>query len=532
MKKTLKIFLTSFALSSFAIWTADELFLSVSSNQNQPIEIPQKNIALFFQNQSQNFPALAVKGVKEEKLATIIPVVSKEDSDINVNDYASLFALPNNAPAVNISSVEDVADIPLEYGAPKKIKKNEKKEDIAKAILPVKKTIAEQVEKHSDLINFKSDFSNAVRENTPEKADNISKKEEIKLAQVSLPAANLEIDTQSQTNIESDSDIIPIENGQAQKEEKVEIVNNAPMSQVAMAGPQITVDTLAIEQKEAEEQPQKREWHAMPAVNNDSPWVVAKGNQYAKNSKIVEDFADISTDAEIENLLAPKKMEEEGKEVQTAEMVKNILIPIPEDILNDKNLTPQLVSPKKSEIETYAESDVDENEDKDEGSTLLKSITSIFSSSSDSKDSDVADEDAGESKSRRKKGLFAAFSEDKAATKILPAEMKLAFQPGRAEISGQTLRWIQAFANKAAEDPDVILEIRIDKNSSYALQQRRLDLLHTILNSKGIDGEKVNTVFTSREPNSFIIRTLRLSDNSHSRPVKINQRKSANYQTW
>ena len=94
------------------------------------------------------------------------------------------------------------------------------------------------------------------------------------------------------------------------------------------------------------------------------------------------------------------------------------------------------------------------------------------------------------------------------------------------------MRWIQAFANKAAEDPDVILEIRIDKNSSYALQQRRLDLLHTILNSKGIDGGKVNTVFTSREPNSFIIRTLRLSDNSHSRPVKINQRKSANYQTW
>lgn len=531
MKKTLKIFLTSFALSSFAIWTADELFLSVSPNQNQPIEIPQKNIALFFQNQSQNFPALAVKGVRGEKLATIVPAVSKEDSDINVNDYASLFTLPNNAPAVNISSVEDVADIPLEYGAPKKIKKNEKKANIAKAVLPAKKTVTEQVEKHSDLINAKPDSSNAVRENASEKAENVNKKEEIKLAQVSLPAVNSEINAQSQTNTESDSDIIPIENGQAQKEEKVEIVNNAPMSQVAMAGQQITVDTLAIEQKEAEEQPQKREWYAMPAVDNDNPWVVAKGNQYAKNSKIVEDFADISTDAEIENLLAPEKMEEEGKEVQTAEMVKNILIPIPEDILNDKNLTPQLVSPKKSEIETYAESDVDENEDKDEGSTLLKSITSIFSSSSDSKDSN-ADDDAGESKSRRKKGLFAAFSEDKAATKILPAEMKLAFQPGRAEISGQTLRWIQAFANKAAEDPDVILEIRIDKNSSYALQQRRLDLLHTILSSKGIDGEKVNTVFTSREPNSFIIRTLRLSDNSHSRPVKINQRKSANYQTW
>ena len=137
-----------------------------------------------------------------------------------------------------------------------------------------------------------------------------------------------------------------------------------------------------------------------------------------------------------------------------------------------------------------------------------------------------------EVKNVKKKGLFAAFSKDKNSSKILPAEMRLSFQPGRAEISGQTLRWIQAFANKAAEDDNIILEIRIDKNSSYALQQRRLDLLHTILNNKGIGEGKVNTVFTSREPNSFIIRTLRLNNNTSKKTVTKNQQKKSNYQTW
>ena len=110
--------------------------------------------------------------------------------------------------------------------------------------------------------------------------------------------------------------------------------------------------------------------------------------------------------------------------------------------------------------------------------------------------------------------------------------MKLSFQPGRAEISGQTLRWVQAFANKISEDPGTVLEIRIDKNSSYALQQRRLDLLHTILDRQGIDNSKVNTVFTSREPNSFIIRTLRIGDGKKDKLKENNVQNKTNYQTW
>lgn len=520
MKKTLKIFLVSFTLSSFAIWAANELFFSVTPSKTDKVAIPEKNIALFFQKNENIFPAVKTKVVKEARLAAVVPVVQENTND---EDHTILFGIERNAArAISIASVEDVADIPLEYGAPQKHHKK----------LPAKQI--------------------AAKENTSLTQTAVSKKEEKLSApqtiQPVVSAAKKEVENtqkDSQPNIQTlkvaatiksevsaaETDFIPFENsGTVTDDGKIEIVNTAPKSQIAMAGDQISVDTLAIEQKDTETLPQKREWQPM-VLDDESPWVIAQANKYAKNSKAVEDYAAKNDVAEIENLLSPKKIEEADKEVKTAEMVKNILIPIPEDILNDKNLTPQLVSSKKTPSDMDFDRDEEEVEtDREGGSTLLKSITSIFSSSSN--DSDEEEEKTEPKKKKRKKGLFAAFSDEKTTTKILPAEMKLAFQPGRAEISGQTLRWIQAFANKAAEDPNIVLEIRIDKNSSYALQQRRLDLLHTILSSRGMDSEKINTVFTSREPNSFIIRTLRLSDTAHNKPVKTYQRKNATYQTW
>ena len=115
--------------------------------------------------------------------------------------------------------------------------------------------------------------------------------------------------------------------------------------------------------------------------------------------------------------------------------------------------------------------------------------------------------------------------------KIMPTEMRLSFQPNRAEISGQTLRWIQAFAAKAAENGDMSIEIRIDGTAAMDLQQKRLNLLHNILADKGVEYSKINTVFTQREPNSFIIKTI-----THNKPkgVNGNLNKAANghYITW
>lgn len=521
MKKTLKIFLVSFTLSSFAIWAADELFFSVAPSKSTPVAIPQKNIALFFQENDTAFPVLKTKSVKESRLAAIVPA-AEDNSD--TENYISLFGVEKNAAkAIRISSVEDVADIPLEYGAPQKMRKQAAVQARKKEILPPAVVTPEtKVALRSDAVPEQKAYAevSGTEEKNVLKEASLPQPEEVKLASEGKRATFTE------------TDIIPFENGtETRNAGHVEIVSTAPQSQVAMAGDHIAVDTLAIEQKDKEEIRQKREWQPMTAAD-ESPWVVAQSNKYAKNSKAVEDYAAQGKEKEIENLLTPQKMEEEGREVKTAEMVKNILIPIPESILNDKNLTPQLVSSKKNTEPDFDDEDEEEASEEKDGSTLLKSITSIFSSSSGSNAENDAEEKA-EPKKKRKKGLFAAFSDDKAAaTKILPAEMKLAFQPGRAEISGQTLRWIQAFANKAAEDPNVFLEIRIDKNSSYALQQRRLDLLHTILSSRGMDSSKVNTVFTSREPNSFIIRTLRLSGNTRGKPAKTYQKKSASYQTW
>ena len=95
------------------------------------------------------------------------------------------------------------------------------------------------------------------------------------------------------------------------------------------------------------------------------------------------------------------------------------------------------------------------------------------------------------------------------------------------------MRWIQAFATKAAEAPNIWLEIRIDGTNSTALQQRRLNLLYNILTNKGVDYSKINTVFTTREPNSFILRTLTSdTDNSGGSTGKINFADGGKYIQW
>ena len=523
MKKTLKMFWISFTLSSFAIWVANELFFSVYLPRPSNIDLPPKNIALFFQK-TDNIPqSLKVKEIAAVNLPTL-QHEKVEEYDINVFDDTTF-----EAKAIAISSIEDVADIPLEY-APQEKEISSNRDKQAEASIVPDGVVADAKEV------IPSTFETAAVVAAPKEGSDVeSSNKSAGAAQADTIELAFAQETAETLN---ETDFIPLENSNKRPERKaIEIVDKAPQNQVAMVDTHISIDTSAVETNDIAETPKIREWHAMSEIS-DSPWVVAKANKFAKNSKAVEDFAAEGKEAEIENLLYPEKAESTEKTVQTAEMVKNILIPIPEDILNDKNLTPQLVSPKKAlfddEDESYEEEDVDSKADDKKKKGFLKSITSLFGASDDEEggggveDNDESESDDGTGK----KGGLSAFKKNKTPTKILPAEMKLSFQPGRAEISGQTLRWIQAFANKAAEDPDTILEIRIDKNSSYALQQRRLELLHTVLDGRGISDDKLNTVFTSREPNSFIIRTLRISDNSSGQQIKNRQRKNTSYQTW
>ena len=116
---------------------------------------------------------------------------------------------------------------------------------------------------------------------------------------------------------------------------------------------------------------------------------------------------------------------------------------------------------------------------------------------------------------------------------ILPTEIRLSFQPNRAEISGTTLQWVQAFGKKAAEEESVALEIRLDANNSPELQRKRLNLLSNILTSRGVGGHKLNIIYTAREPNSFVIRTIKINPKDKEKTDKIKkQNTTTRYLQW
>ncbi len=295
-----------------------------------------------------------------------------------------------------------------------------------------------------------------------------------------------------------------------------------------------------------------------------TPWVMAKGNKYAKNQAVVEEFSkkeettepeqpaeETTPDEQVINQAFSepllKEKEPSQNEKLAYQMIQNILIPIPEDILSDTDLTPDLTaSPdgKKKETKTIVVTDDTPQEEKqlnedEKESGLFKSITSWFGKNKQNtpqsakiQTTQKKSKTKKSEKTAKQKALIALGQLDeedeneeeeqlkeqpKDPTPIMPAELRLSFQPNRAEISGQTLKWIYAFADNARDNDDVYVEVRIDGTGSYALQQKRLNLLSSIFSARGVDYRKVNTVFTSREPNSFIIRNIRLNNKERER---------------
>lgn len=376
-----------------------------------------------------------------------------------------------------------------------------------------------------------------------------------------------------------EDDEIPLVETSGTLHKQIEVQNSASGSEIAMLEPNVLVNT--IEEAEAPEEKtlaeadlKQNEWQQMSEKQpEESPWVVAKGNRFAKNKAVVEQFAQseqtleetpvaaeeeadesqpkpeeqtslLRPAAEDENISLALKAEDgniSGGETKVAyQMVPNLLIPIPDDIANDPNLTPQLsYSPddkpaKKGEVKEPAATAPNDggglNED-EKKTGLFKSITSWFAGNKDkSKDENPQTEISQSSGQSRSTfdffGVGNKFPGQSKPAKILPAELRLSFQPNRAEISGQTLRWIHAFADNARDNDDLYIEIRIDGTGSFALQKKRLNLLSTILANRGVDYRKINIVFTSREPNSFIIRNIRFNNNEE---VVINKDNGSSY---
>lgn len=286
----------------------------------------------------------------------------------------------------------------------------------------------------------------------------------------------------------------------------------------------------------------------------DTPWVVAKGSKHIKNKKLLEKYQDQQPQDLFTDNFKQAANEDQEISYKVAEKIKqSIIFPIPDEILNDENLTPTFIKgSRKTSTPAKGRQNVPQQakeakpalpeesvkilpkvstvaQKKDESKGFLNSISSWFS---DKQPTDTAakpksktapaysSQGAGKAEETiNSNDALVSFYEtiqetkqEQAKNKIIPSELKLSFQPDRAEISGQTLRWLKAFSEKAKEEK-TYLQIRLDATAPIELQRKRLNLLYTIFMNNGVDFSKVDTAFSLTEPNAFIIRTLQLKQN-------------------
>lgn len=602
MKKTaFKTFVCSFVFSLFILFTINGLFLHTPEIPSQDIKIPSKNISLFFTGAADNARAAHIRPIK--KIALSIPQKEKKATIETVYAPASQPTPSPAAPQVDTHQKEPIQDnVPIFDEIPLEIAQEDvlpQKTELVSAdferIMNTPPSVYEATENSSQniipLTKADEDVSevntSSVSEIAPKQTP--AAKEDAKTEHLPQPLIVASTENSKplqlasrETTLEAKQDT-PQNNTEAPKQKDIEqqlliplqkdhnmpdtptfaVAKAAEPNQIAMVNNSAPLNSLLTSEEKAPNKAETnnsspKEWKEMSEISgSDSPWVAAKGTKFPKNNKILE--SEYYKDADKVTLEAKGNSSSAGDEVKVAaEMVQNILIPIPEDILKEDNLVPQLESSAKGSKEKEEEEKAkqekiaedasspqknsdkpadkaDEQKNKESKGGLLKSITSLFSSTtsqsenSDDKEEQASVEEHSNSFVDRITGRIRKSSNK--PTKILPAEMRLAFQPNRAEISGTTLKWIHAFANKVNSDRSVILEIRIDGTSSYALQQKRLNLLHNILTNKGVDYRKINTVFTTREPNSFIIRTVRINSNIDRNP-KENSDQAAYYQAW
>lgn len=325
--------------------------------------------------------------------------------------------------------------------------------------------------------------------------------------------------------------------------QNVAVSSEASDSQVAFAPGSVALNNLGLKKQTAVTDEAQSVGHAESEQNFDlnDPWDVAEtGNKHANKN---------SLNAHADN--ANAEQPQPAQETKVAyKMQKNLLIPIPEEIANDRNLTPQFSTSeenkrleeelranktlpsinnnKDNNADGQSENDILSGEDipdldgravSDEDETVSKSLSdSIAEWFSSAKPKTSADDIKSKDKqSNASDALSNSDQSNSIFSKLLgagkknvtPTELKLSFQPNRAEISGQTLDWIKAFADNAVKYENVVVEIRIAKSAPYELQQKRLRLLYRILANNGVEYSKVNMLFTDREPNSFIIRNVR-----------------------
>ena len=261
---------------------------------------------------------------------------------------------------------------------------------------------------------------------------------------------------------------------------------------------------------------------------NISPWISAESN-FTNNKDIIQEN-NLKEDLLSDNFT--QTSDNEFISYKVAEKIKqSILFPIPDEILNDENLTPTFIKKKGTQpnkakqTQKQAKTESNSKTKNNEETSILTNITSWLKDTKkeepvkkaptySSTEKPTSKQQTQTNNKKQEKDNFVTFyqtlqntTEEYEKKKITPSELKLSFRPDRAEISGQTLRWIKAFSEKAKES-NTFLQVKIDANAPIELQKKRLNLLYSIFMNNGVDLDKIDTIFSLTEANTFIIRIL------------------------
>ncbi|MBQ8870122.1 MAG: hypothetical protein IJ019_01950 [Alphaproteobacteria bacterium] len=606
MKKNgVKNFIFSFILSLLAVVVVDRIFF------NMPDKIPVaeknnsaiRNISLF--SKAENLTLQEQDTLKFSAIENLVSDYKIKSSELPELDTSVKTA--KNEPSIVYEPEANIVNIAQDTDNNINIEHNINTDITAASEIKLETDIEEldiQDTVVTDAQIVYADISDTISdENKTENIDQDNSSKIIAMAQNDI--------------IHQDDSFIPLTESAETLHEQIDVLTSSETTQIAMLEPTALVSSIESFDKPEEKniaeinlKENSSNLHKSADENEDSPWVVAQGNRFAKN-KIAQidtlkdtktnqdiviqdgqesreeqaenvitvhkndnssdkipssvDIKQSETEAESSlnneqkeavevleseentqsNLLAPKPLlipTEDNNTKLAYKMIQNLIIPLPDDIASDADIVPQLSSePNKNKTKDKNE----EIKQQEKESSLFKSISSWFSSNK----KDKKEQDGKETKNskpskkntanKKKNGLslFEISNTDTLETEdnydeapeIMPAELKLSFQPNRAEISGHTLRWIHAFADNARDNSDIYIEIRIDGTNSFALQQKRLNLLSSIFANRGVDFRKVNIIFTAREPNSFIIRNIKFND---SKEIINKDDFELNYQHW
>ena len=597
------------------------LFLKKNTVHDERGRLSENKINLFkssFSTDEALLPPASRDDIVEADINDIL-VSSLADNDVAHKEKANLHNLKENTSKENdtstFTSSNEIAP-PLLENEGKELNIVSEKEHRSQMVLASVKALSDTEEENHQIsfndeddtdmikVDVKTSFSQPIV--LSKASTGLASDEDVSMrAQPFQVTENINTPKQLIQKVRTNELLIPLQKNKALPQfasKKIHINTDVADAQVAMLNFDKPIDSIIDKEKEEKksQQAQETKWQTMSSISGEeikkrevkdiyntsqvdtltsdklpdsekastsfsessetssSPWVAVKGTKFPKNSEILNKPYYLDADNQKVSDILHSQNDTSSKEIKVAgEVLDNILIPIPKEILENKDLMPNLVSDpdnKKLENELLAKETgsvyLDKDDDipfigsasdsevekfdaenkQEEKKNIFQSIASFFNSSENSAVKSIPLNAKGEQNLAQQKHFkkTAQHENTHSSGRILPSEMRLSFQNGKAEISGKTLDWVKAFGQKALTNSDQILEIRIDGTSSIDIQQKRLNLLYNILTNLGLEYSKVNTVFTHRGANTFILRVVKAgedSDKKHYDPASIYYRK-------